>query len=229
MYGKQIDNGKYFLHEHPRDATSWGMPEVRKVLARPGVRLVAADMCQFNLTIKDSKGEGLAKKPTLFMTNSRELARELGKKCQGGHQHKHIEGGRVSRASGIYTEQLCAAICTAAARQLAADQQPGGDRVLDEVYYNMKRNLEHYDVSAEMKVQVTRPAGRCTKQSPGPRWNRGDYPLRTTIVLRGGEWEIAGENEHYDGQVNKQESLGPCEVIITAFHTEPMVAPRSLG
>ena len=32
LYKKQIDRGAYFLHEHPRLATSWQEPAVQEVM-----------------------------------------------------------------------------------------------------------------------------------------------------------------------------------------------------
>ena len=36
LYKMQIEGGRYFLHEHPRRATSWQMPEIVRLAATPG-------------------------------------------------------------------------------------------------------------------------------------------------------------------------------------------------
>ena len=74
MYEKQHRAGRYFLHEHPRDASSWAMPEMQKLMRRHGVTAVAADMCQFGMKLKDEIGEAPVKKPTTFLTNCPALA-----------------------------------------------------------------------------------------------------------------------------------------------------------
>ena len=49
LYGNQVEEGRVFLHEHPAHAKSWGLSEIRKVMAMRGrlsvglVRLVTSD------------------------------------------------------------------------------------------------------------------------------------------------------------------------------------------
>ena len=64
--------GRVFLHEHPRNATSWMLDEVRKMMTEEGVTVVEADQCMFGLKTWGDKKSKLvhAKKPTKFMTNS---------------------------------------------------------------------------------------------------------------------------------------------------------------
>jgi len=57
-------------------------------------------------TIKDVA----ARKRTKFMTNSKEIASELKRKCRGEHAHGHLMGKRAQEAA-IYPEALCKAIC----------------------------------------------------------------------------------------------------------------------
>ena len=51
LYTWQLKQGRLFLHEHPRSATSWHMREVQEVRNLPGVRVVHADQCMFGLTM----------------------------------------------------------------------------------------------------------------------------------------------------------------------------------
>ena len=80
MYQEQVRQGRYFLHEHPKTATSWEVPCMKKPVDNPRVYKVSADMCQFGMKSTDKLGEGYAKKPTMFVTNSIEMAKGLGKK-----------------------------------------------------------------------------------------------------------------------------------------------------
>ena len=74
LYRKQMDSGRYFLHEHPALATSWQERCVREVLALKGVGRVTADQCQFGQ--ENQHGEPL-RKPTGFMSNAPKLLRTV--------------------------------------------------------------------------------------------------------------------------------------------------------
>ena len=127
MYEKQHRAGRYFLHEHPRDASSWAMPEMQKLMKRHGVTAVAADMCQFGMKLKDEIGEAPVKKPTTFLTNCPALAKRLSRRCMGCQRHIRIEGGGRSAKCAIYPPELCKAICQALAEQMAEDVLSQGD------------------------------------------------------------------------------------------------------
>ena len=43
LYRKQVEAGRYFLHEHPAQATSWNLPCVSEVAALDGVATVVGD------------------------------------------------------------------------------------------------------------------------------------------------------------------------------------------
>ena len=82
LYKIQIENGMYFLHEHPYSATSWKEPVVQEVMGIPGVKVVKGDMCAFGMWQEDEQGQALIMKPTGFMTNARMIAEELNETCQ---------------------------------------------------------------------------------------------------------------------------------------------------
>ena len=84
LYQLQIDNGMYFLHEHPYSAKSWDLPEVKSISQQPGVEIIRGDMCCFGMYQDTPGGPMLVKKPTGFMTNAAGISAELGVKCEGG-------------------------------------------------------------------------------------------------------------------------------------------------
>ena len=43
LYREQLDNGRYFLHEHPEWATSWTLPLMKDLLDDPRVARTRAD------------------------------------------------------------------------------------------------------------------------------------------------------------------------------------------
>ena len=113
MYKLQWKEGRFFLHEHPAEATSWSTPEVMEVYRLDGVEITRADQCMYGLktwskdrTVMDTP----AKKTTKFMTNSSAVAEERKKRCDGNHQHQELTDGRAQKAA-IYPPALCEAIC----------------------------------------------------------------------------------------------------------------------
>ena len=81
LYTAQVQQGRMFLHEHPREATSWHLKEIKEVSKMNGVLTVDVDLCMFALTTRDrTKSEqAFGRKPTRFMANSWHIAPELGK------------------------------------------------------------------------------------------------------------------------------------------------------
>ena len=51
LYWEQISRGRFFIHEHPATASSWGLPMI-KVERHPGVQIVTGDMCRWGMTLE---------------------------------------------------------------------------------------------------------------------------------------------------------------------------------
>eukprot|EP00973_Karenia_brevis_P081891 11354181-Karenia_brevis.AAC.1 len=83
----QVEGGRYFLHEHPKSATSWNLECIQEVSILPGVDMVVAHMFQFGMKSEDELGVGKVLKPTRFMSNSPAILEQLNRTCQGGHRH----------------------------------------------------------------------------------------------------------------------------------------------
>ena len=62
LYRIQMENGMYFLHEHPAGAKSWQSEELRRFLEDPRVIKVNGNMCAFGMYQEDEKGRALLKK-----------------------------------------------------------------------------------------------------------------------------------------------------------------------
>ena len=110
LYKLQIQEGRYFLHEHPESASSWDERCVREVLGMKGVNKVIADQCRYGMRSKDKNGEGPARTSIGFMINSPCIAMQLQRRCpnRGGYNiHKHVllQGGRA-RAAQVYPPDL---------------------------------------------------------------------------------------------------------------------------
>ena len=125
LYKIQLEGGRYFLHEHPRSASSWTLKCMKRIIQTPGVYRVEADMCRFGLTATDEFGRGLVKKPTSFLTNSLCIADAIGLKCNNSsavHPHRHVHlVERRARDASRYTHELCQKICEGLIQQKILD------------------------------------------------------------------------------------------------------------
>ena len=81
-------------------------------------------MCRFGMTQHDDQGEAPILKPTGFMTNSWEIAKQLSKRCLGNHRHITLQGNRTQRAQ-VYPEKLCRHIIIGLVRQMQEDGRLG--------------------------------------------------------------------------------------------------------
>ena len=75
---------------------------MKKLMTSPGVMLVRADMCQFGMQIPTAEGDKFVKKATGFLTNAIEVARELGRRCEGNHAHATIDSGAKCKLVQVY-------------------------------------------------------------------------------------------------------------------------------
>ena len=97
---------------------------MKALLDNARVTNVQTHMCQFGMQshIDRIGGDlGLVKKPTGFMTSSRCVLQELGKRCSGDHDHVPLVGGRDAGAQ-VYPQALCEAICLGVAAQKKSDK-----------------------------------------------------------------------------------------------------------
>ena len=114
----QLRENRYFMFEHPDGASSWEMPEVKKLMASACVETVNFDMCAFGMT---AVGEDAVRRPvqksTRVLTNSPEVALRLSRRCPNRSQdkeHHHIhcklEGGQRCKRAQVYPRALCRAM-----------------------------------------------------------------------------------------------------------------------
>ena len=129
----QMENGLYFVFEHPRSASSWKLPEMERFVAEYGgvdnlvaggrVLEAVADQCAFGLTAKDDDGQVRpVLKPTRFLTNSVAIQRELSVRCRGCAKHALLEGSRTAPAAK-YPRALCRAVCRGLVEQVKMDSE----------------------------------------------------------------------------------------------------------
>ena len=131
LYEEQTEAGKYFLHEHPRFATSWQLRNMEILMQVPGVELVQGDQCQYGAQVQTGIRKGAPiMKPTGFLSNSPEILRALSLRCEGqGGRCSRPGGGQHERCAGIhakhaarYPQALCRAIIKGITKQLRSDR-----------------------------------------------------------------------------------------------------------
>ena len=120
LYREQMAHGRYFLHEHPKSATSWKLGCMTELSNDPMLLTAEIDQCAYGLRSKDKEGEGPAKKPTRFLTNSVAMQQALSKKCQGCVRHVQLVEGRASAAQE-YPRELCRAVTRGIIEQARLD------------------------------------------------------------------------------------------------------------
>ena len=56
IYRLQMKAGRFFVHEHPKSATSWQMPEMVALAVTKGVDSAVCDMCAYGMVAEDEQG-----------------------------------------------------------------------------------------------------------------------------------------------------------------------------
>ena len=80
LYREQLNNGRYVLHEHPAFASSWQEEATLELEKEVGVFTSTIDQCLYGC---ETPGGEPIKKPTMFITNSAELVKQLSQRCLG--------------------------------------------------------------------------------------------------------------------------------------------------
>ena len=101
----QHRRGALFLLEHPKTSKAWQEEDVKKLMEMEGVYTCHTDMCAYGLKV----GGGPNLKPTTWLTNSKEIAEELQRRCSKDHEHVSLIGGKA-REAAIYPRGLCEAV-----------------------------------------------------------------------------------------------------------------------
>ena len=135
LYRLQLEEGRYFLHEHPMTSRSWQEPCIRSLLELGQVDRVVCDQCQMGST--DDRTNRPVRKPTYFMSNSDCILRALERRCKGkrgecsrpgGGQHVMCSGA-VARRAALFTVTLCRTSLDGFRDQLAHGRRLSQDSV----------------------------------------------------------------------------------------------------
>ena len=111
LYRLQHQAGRYFAHEHPQGAASWKEASVREIRRWTGIECLTIDQCMYGLLSKTDLGEQLpARKATTIMTNCPALSVTLNKRCDHGHTHQQLIGGKRTSEAQVYPSGLVDAL-----------------------------------------------------------------------------------------------------------------------
>lgn len=106
----QLKEGRGFILEQPRNATSWQLQEMMALLEEPEVYKIYLDRCRFELRAARGPFPGQhAKKPTALISNIPELAKHVEKRCLKNHEHGMLLGG-AAKPAAIYTPSFVRAL-----------------------------------------------------------------------------------------------------------------------
>ena len=90
------------------------------MMADPRVTTIRSDLCRHGMTGDVPGGDGEKKpvmKPTGFMTSAWKVAEELELRCDGSHEHVHLQGAKMTQKAAVYPDELCAAIVRGVVQQ----------------------------------------------------------------------------------------------------------------
>lgn len=126
-YKRQMQRGRYFLHEHPWTASSWNEDVVKELREDPRVYVVKGPMCRWRMKPKDCAEENVyVRKETGWMTNSPVLAEILRGTCSNSdgkawHRHVSLIGGGRAHAARVYPPALVKAVLKGIKEQMRQD------------------------------------------------------------------------------------------------------------
>ena len=117
LYDIQNKAGRFFVHEHPCNATSWAEECVAKIAAMDGVDVATVDMCTYGMRVNVGPVQGPARKRTRIMSNSKEVLKRIASLCPNSgedkslhHVHVPLDQGRAKRCQ-VYPREFSRRIC----------------------------------------------------------------------------------------------------------------------
>ena len=111
---------KHFVHEHPKDSTSWEMPEVQSLINDPRVYSIDGPMCRWSLKTRGSKSEFM-RKQTRLITSSKEISEVLHGDGRWKRDERFVHTTGNSETVSEYPASLVVAMLSAIKRQMISD------------------------------------------------------------------------------------------------------------
>ena len=111
---------KHFVHEHPKDSSSWEMPEVQSLFNDPRVYSIDGPMCRWSLKARGSNTEFM-RKQTRWITSSKEVAEVLRGDGRWKRDKRFVHMTGKSDTVSEYRASLEVAMLSAVKRQMISD------------------------------------------------------------------------------------------------------------
>ena len=100
---------RYFIFEHPREASSWTDPELVALMQEDSVEVVEFNQCMLGWTSTDEIGTAPAQEGTRRLTNMQAANVVLSKCCNHEHTLVHPKS-KVAKVTQEYPTEFCRAI-----------------------------------------------------------------------------------------------------------------------
>ncbi len=129
LHCEQLEAGRYFLHEHPRWATSWNLPDVEGMLKIPNVQMVQGDQCQYGAQVRRGQHSGApVMKPHVQLALSasgpvQAMFRVPGSLLQTQWRKARHVRGKITADMAKYPRELCRAVLKGTTNQLKKDRK----------------------------------------------------------------------------------------------------------
>ena len=119
----QLSLGNHFIIVNPLASDIWRLPCFVKLARDHRVVAVTCDQCSQGL--RDVDGYHI-KKPTRFAASHEMLIKRLRFRCDGEHEHKHLQGKARCVAAQVWPYRLCKNICDGIVELLTMERKRGG-------------------------------------------------------------------------------------------------------
>ena len=119
-YKLQREMQRHFVHEHPKDSSSWEMPEIQSLINDPRVYSIDGPTCHWILRTRESKTEFMRKR-TRWITISKEIAQVLRGDGRWKSEKRFVHMTGKSETVSEYPVALVVAMLKAIKRQMISD------------------------------------------------------------------------------------------------------------
>ena len=131
-YKLLMEMHKHFVNEHPKDSSSWEMPEIQSLINDPRVYSIDGPMCRWNLRTRGSKDKReFMRKRTRWITSSEEIAEVLRGDGRWKRDKRFVHMTGKSETVSECPASIVVAVLKAIKRQMISD---GAIRI-EEMYF----------------------------------------------------------------------------------------------
>ena len=121
-YKLQMAMQKHFVHEHPKDSTSWEMPKIQSLVSDPRVHIIDGPMCRWSLKARGSNEKAeFMRKQTRWITSSKEIAQVVRRDGRWKRDRRPVLMTGKSETACEYPASLVVAMLSAIKRQMISD------------------------------------------------------------------------------------------------------------